>query len=54
MERQQKELEQTINQNNFYRQDKNTISETIAKVKQVQTELEEAYCRWEYLAEFDT
>ena len=54
MEHQQKKLEQAIGQSNFYQQDKKTISQTVASVKQLQEELQKAYERWEYLAEFET
>jgi len=53
MEHQQKELEQRISQSDFYQLDKDTISETISRVKQIQCELQAAYERWEYLAEFE-
>ena len=54
MEHQQKKLEQTIGQRDFYQQDKETISKTMASMKQLQDELQKAYERWEYLAEFET
>ena len=54
MEDQQKELEQRIGQSDFYQQDKETISQTIALMKQLQEELQNSYERWEYLAEFET
>ena len=53
MERQQKKLEQAIGQRDFYQQDKETISQTVASVKQLQEELQKAYERWEYLASFE-
>ena len=53
MESQQKKLEQTIGQRDFYQQDKETISQTITSVKQLQEELQKAYERWEYLASFE-
>jgi len=53
MESQQKKLEQTIGQRDFYQQDKETISQTMASVKQLQEELQKAYERWEYLAGFE-
>jgi ABC transport system ATP-binding/permease protein len=54
MENQQKILEQRINQSDFYQQDKNTISETMASAKKLQEDLQKSYERWEYLAEFET
>jgi len=54
MEDQQKELEQRIGQSDFYQQDKETISQTMASMKQLQEELQNSYERWEYLAEFET
>ena len=53
MELQQTKLEQTIGQRDFYQQDKETISKTIATMKQLQDELQKAYERWEYLARFE-
>ncbi len=53
MELQQTKLEQTIGQRDFYQQDKETISKTIATMKQLQDELQKAYERWEYLAGFE-
>ena len=53
MESQQKRLEQAIGQRNFYQQDKETISQTMVSVKQLQEELHKAYERWEYLAGFE-
>ena len=53
MESQQKKLEQTISQRDFYQQDKEIISQTVASVKQLQEELQKAYERWEYLAGFE-
>ncbi len=53
MENQQTELEQNISQSNFYQQDKETISQTMASMKQLQEELQKAYERWEYLASFE-
>ena len=50
MESQQEKLEQAIGQRDFYQQDKETISQTIASVKQLQEELQKANERWEYLA----
>jgi len=52
MEHLQKELEQQISQKNFYQQDKATISDIMARMKQLQIDLHKAYERWEYLAEF--
>lgn len=54
MEHQQKELEQRISQSDFYQQDKETISQTMLSVKQLQEDLHMLYERWEYLAEFET
>jgi ATP-binding cassette subfamily F protein uup len=54
MEDQQLELEQRINQSDFYQEDKETISQTMASVKQLQEDLQKSYERWEYLAEFET
>ncbi|MFT5426215.1 MAG: ATP-binding cassette subfamily F protein uup [Gammaproteobacteria bacterium] len=53
MEQQQEELEQRISKNNFYQLDKETISETMDKIKQLQLDLKTAYKRWEFLAEFE-
>ncbi|MCH8163421.1 MAG: hypothetical protein IIA99_04935, partial [Proteobacteria bacterium] len=53
IESQQIKLEQTIGQRDFYQQDKETISQTVASVKQLQEELQKAYERWEYLASFE-
>ncbi|RKZ47604.1 MAG: ABC transporter ATP-binding protein, partial [Gammaproteobacteria bacterium] len=54
LEDQQQELEQRINQSNFYQKDKETISTTMASMKQLQEDLQKLYERWEYLAEFET
>jgi ATP-binding cassette subfamily F protein uup len=54
MEDQQQELEQRIAQSDFYQQDKETISQTMASMKQLQEDLQKSYERWEYLAEFET
>jgi len=53
IESQQIKLEQAIGQRDFYQQDKETISQTVASVKQLQEELQKAYERWEYLASFE-
>jgi len=54
MEDKQQELEQCINQSDFYQQDKETISQTMALMQQLQEDLQKSYERWEYLAEFET
>jgi len=53
MEHQQEKLEQAIGQRDFYQQDKETISQTIASLKQMRDELQKAYERWEHLASFE-
>jgi len=54
MEHQQQELEQRIDQSDFYQQEKETISQTMASMKQLQEDLQKSYERWEYLADFET
>ena len=53
MEQQHEELEQRISKNDFYQLDKETISKTMDKMKQLQLDLQTAYERWEFLAEFE-
>ena len=53
MEHQQEKLEQAIRQNDFYQQDKETISQTMASLIQLREELQKAYERWEHLASFE-
>jgi len=54
MEDQQQVIEQRIGQSDFYQQDKETISQTMTSMKQLQEDLQKSYERWEYLAEFET
>ena len=54
MEDQQQVIEQRIGQSDFYQQDKESISQTMASMKQLQEDLQKSYERWEHLAEFET
>ena len=47
LERQQ--IEQKMGQGDFYQQDKNAITATLGRLKQLREELDHAYQRWEYL-----
>jgi len=49
MEQEQKQLTLATSQAEFYQQDKDTISTTVARLKQIETELALAYERWESL-----
>ena len=53
LEQEQEELRQQINQRDFYKQDKPTITSTIARVEAIRTQLEQAYQRWEQLDNSD-
>lgn len=53
LEAEQQALEQQISQSAFYQQDKAIISDTMARLQAVQSELEAAYDRWEELAAFE-
>ena len=50
MEQEQRELEVQISNKTFYKQDKTSITTTLARVEQVRTMLNNAYKRWEELA----
>ena len=49
LEREQQDLEQQVGRSEFYQQDKDIITTTLARIEQVQRELTSAYERWESL-----
>ena len=49
LEIEQDQLQQQIGSSEFYQQDKDKITETLARMEEVNRELENAYKRWEYL-----
>lgn len=49
LELEQSEVEAQISNNKFYKQDKDTITSTLARVEQIRKDLEHAYHRWEEL-----
>ncbi len=51
LEAEQGELEQQVGRSEFYQQDKDRITATLARIQQVQQELAAAYGRWELLDE---
>jgi ATP-binding cassette subfamily F protein uup len=48
-EQELKQLEEQIAQNEFYQQDKETISNTLKKLEDLRNDLQQDYDRWEYL-----
>ncbi|MDH5190851.1 MAG: ATP-binding cassette domain-containing protein [Gammaproteobacteria bacterium] len=49
LETEQNELQKKISSSEFYQQEKNTITETLERIEEVNSELEHAFQRWEYL-----
>ncbi|MDH5665186.1 MAG: ATP-binding cassette domain-containing protein, partial [Nitrosopumilus sp.] len=49
LETEQNELQKKIRSSEFYQQEKNTITETLDRIEKVNSELELAFQRWEYL-----
>ncbi|NOZ09980.1 MAG: ATP-binding cassette domain-containing protein [Gammaproteobacteria bacterium] len=49
MEKEQEQLTQAISQAQFYQQEKETINTTLAHLKKIETELAQAYERWQLL-----
>lgn len=49
LESEQTELQQVVNQPDFYKQDKQTIALTLDKMEQISHQLEQCYARWEQL-----
>jgi ATP-binding cassette subfamily F protein uup len=49
LEGEQQQLEQKVSQSEFYQQDKETITVTLARLDQIHEALQHAYDRWEYL-----
>jgi len=53
MEQQQKAIEHEIANESFYKQDKETITTTLARLQKINDELSKAYSRWEELDSFN-
>lgn len=49
LEQEQSELRQWVSKSNFYKENKSTISSTMARIEAIQQLLDQAYRRWEYL-----
>ncbi|MDH5435623.1 MAG: ATP-binding cassette domain-containing protein [Gammaproteobacteria bacterium] len=49
LETEQHQLQQQISSSEFYQQDKDKITKTLARVEEVNKNLEQAFTRWEYL-----
>ncbi|HEC13363.1 MAG TPA: ATP-binding cassette domain-containing protein [Acidiferrobacteraceae bacterium] len=49
LEQEQKQLTQAVGQAGFYQQDSDSINHTLARLKQLDTDLEKTYARWEEL-----
>jgi ATP-binding cassette subfamily F protein uup len=49
LENEQADLQRTMGQSDFYKQDNQTITTTLARFEQITTELENCYERWEQL-----
>jgi ATP-binding cassette subfamily F protein uup len=54
LEREQQQLEQKVSQSEFYQQDKEAITVTLARLDQIHEALQHAYDRWEYLDGVET
>lgn len=52
LEHEQQELQQLVSGSGFYKQNKNIIASTMARIERVQQLLDQAYRRWEYLDSF--
>jgi len=49
LEAEQSEIQDTISNPEFYKQDQNTVSQTLSKFKKIESDLEKSYARWEEL-----
>lgn len=50
LEQEQQQLQQQINQSAFYQQDKETITNTLAQLDEINEKLQHAFARWEHLS----
>jgi len=46
LEHEQTELQTRLNDAGFYQQDKDTVAQTLARLKEIETELEQCFERW--------
>jgi ATP-binding cassette subfamily F protein uup len=49
LEKEQADLQQTMAQADFYKQDKDIVATTLARMEQIAGDLEKCYERWEQL-----